>query len=129
MQTLEFTLKVTKHDLDALNHVNNVRYVAWVQDIAKQHWMQIASEDITDQYFWVMTNHCIAYKNPALLNDTIHLKTYIKTSEGAISTRIVEISNYNSNQILAKSETKWCLISKKTNRPTRITSEIIELFR
>lgn len=128
MQTLEFTLKVTQHDLDALNHVNNVRYVAWVQDIAKQHWMQVAPKKIIENYHWVIIKHCIEYKSAALLHDKVHLKTFIKTIEGAISTRIVEISNHETNLLLATSETKWCLISKKSNRPTRITSEIIELF-
>lgn len=128
MQVLETTFKVKKSDLDDLNHVNNVRYVQWVQDIAKDHWIQVATEDITNDYFWVMINHCIAYKNSALLHDNIHMKTYIKNAKGAISTRMVEITNLNSNQLLASSETKWCLIDKKTKRPTRITSKIIDLF-
>ena len=128
MQILESTLKVKKSDLDDLNHVNNVHYVQWVQDIAKGHWTQVATKEILDHYFWVMINHCIAYKNSALLNDTIHIKTYIKNSKGPISTRIVEITNHKTNLLLATSETKWCLINKKTNRPTRITSEIIGLF-
>ncbi|MCJ7756968.1 MAG: thioesterase, partial [Gillisia sp.] len=30
----EIGIKVTKEDLDELQHVNNVRYVQWIQDIA-----------------------------------------------------------------------------------------------
>lgn len=128
MKILESNFKVKKTDLDELNHVNNIRYVEWVQDIAKEHWIQVVDKQIIDTYFWVMIHHCIAYKNPALLNDTLHLKTYILKSEGAISTRMVEISNHKTKQLLATSETKWCLISRKTKRPTRISNEIKELF-
>jgi len=39
----EMELKVTKEDLDELQHVNNVRYVQWIQDIAKAHWENVSS--------------------------------------------------------------------------------------
>ncbi len=128
MQTFESIIKVTENDLDELNHVNNVRYVQWVQNVAKQHWTQHAPPSILENYFWVMTKHCIEYKNPAYLNDKIKLTTYIKNYKGAISTRIVEITNYENNMLIAKSETKWCLINTKSKRPARITADITEVF-
>lgn len=128
MDVFETKITVKESDLDELNHVNNIRYVEWVQEIAKQHWLKKAIPTILNTYFWVMTNHCIAYKNPALLDDTLHIKTYIKSNEGAISTRIVEISNALTNVLIAKSETKWCLISMKTKRPVRITEAITHPF-
>ncbi|MEN3322258.1 thioesterase family protein [Mariniflexile soesokkakense] len=127
MQTFETTLVVTQNDLDELNHVNNIRYVEWVQDIAKAHWLKNASSKIIKDYHWVMLSHYIEYKSSALLNDVIKLKTYVINSEGVTTTRIVEIYN-DADKLLAKSETTWCLISSKTKRPSRITPEIINLF-
>lgn len=127
MQIFESSLQVTQNDLDELNHVNNIRYIEWVQDIAKAHWLKYASKNIITEYFWVMLSHCIEYKSAAYLNDCIKLKTYVIKSEGVKSVRIVEMFN-DKNKLLAKSETTWCLMSSKTNRPARITSEIIELF-
>ena len=100
----------------------------WVQDVAKMHWQSHAPANILENYFWVMLNHCIEYKNEALLNDRIKLKTYIKKYSGATCTRVVEISNNQSNALLAKSETKWCLMNAQTKRPARITTEISDLF-
>jgi acyl-CoA thioester hydrolase len=128
LKPFETTIVVTEHDLDDLNHVNNVRYVQWVNDIAKQNWEQIAPPTIKEEYFWVMLSNHIDYKQAAYLNDTILIKTYVSKSEGVKSTRIVEIYNKDSSKLLAKSETNWCLISKKTQKPTRITSEINNLF-
>lgn len=128
MQTFESIITVTKDDLDDLNHVNNVRYVQWVQDIAKEHWQKGAPKKILDNYFWVMLNHYIEYKNPALLHDVIKLKTYIKKYEGPTCIRVVEISNNQNGVLIAKSETKWCLMNTKSKRPARITSDITELF-
>lgn len=128
MDVFETKIIVKECDLDELNHVNNIRYVEWVQEIAKQHWQNKATHNILSTYFWVMTKHCIEYKNQALLHETLNIKTYIKANEGAISTRIVEISNEHSNTLIAKSETKWCLISMKSKRPVRITEKITHLF-
>ncbi len=74
MQIFETTITVTKQDLDELNHVNNVRYVQWVEDIAKTHWETQTPSKILDAYFWVMINHFITYKSEALLNDIVTLK-------------------------------------------------------
>nr|WP_317195010.1 thioesterase family protein [Mariniflexile gromovii] len=127
MATFETTLIVNKNDLDELNHVNNIRYVEWVQDVAKAHWQEKASTKIIKDYHWVMLSHYIEYKSSAFLNDVIKLKTYIINYKGATSTRIVEIYN-DTDKLLAKSETTWCLINSETNRPARITPEIIDLF-
>ena len=126
MQVYEKVITVAKEDLDELNHVNNVRYVQWIQDIAKAHWEQNATQHIKDSFFWVVVNHFIEYKSPAFLNDQILIKTYVTKSEGVTSTRVVEM--YKDNKLLVKAETVWCLLSASTNRPTRITEEIADLF-
>lgn len=128
MQTFETFITVKQDDLDALNHVNNVRYVQWVQDIATQHWETKTTPKIKDTYFWVMLNHHIQYKGEAFLDDELTLKTFVIKSGGVTSTRIVEIYNKNTNKLLVTSETKWCLISKETNKPTRISKELANLF-
>ena len=128
MHTFETIFTVTQDDLDHLNHVNNVRYVQWVQDIAAKHWEFGATQEVKDQYFWVLLKHTIEYKNPAFLGDPIKLRTFVEKSEGVTSIRIVEIYNNTTSKLLSKSETHWCLISKTNNRPARITKEIENLF-
>ena len=128
MQTFEKIITVTQEDLDQLNHVNNVRYVQWVQDIAKAHWMLRAPNQILADYFWVLVRHTIDYKNQAVLGDILKLKTYVLNSEGVTSVRMVEIFNASTNKLLVKSETKWCFMDKKTYRPTRILAEVANLF-
>jgi acyl-CoA thioester hydrolase len=128
LQTFEKIITVTQEDLDQLNHVNNVRYVQWVQDIAKAHWMLRAPNQILDDYFWVLVRHTIDYKNQAVLGDILKLKTYVLNSEGVTSVRMVEIFNASTNKLLVKSETKWCFMDKKTYRPTRILAEVANLF-
>ncbi|WP_339895402.1 thioesterase family protein [uncultured Algibacter sp.] len=128
MKTYETTLVVTKEHIDDLNHVNNVHYVQWVQDIAKAHWQSKASVELQTKYSWFLLSHFIEYKGAAFLNDIIKLKTYIAKAEGVKYTRIVEMYNASTNKLLAKSETKWCFMNTKTQRPSRIPLEIVDLF-
>ena len=128
MQIFEKLVTVTKDDLDELNHVNNVRYVQWVNDVAKDHWHNNANPELLQNYIWVVIKHCIEYKSPAFINDVIKLKTYVTLSKGVTSTRVVEMYNDITNKLLAKSEIDFCLINSTNNRLTKIPMEISELF-
>ena len=128
MKVLEKEILVSKNDLDDLNHVNNVVYIQWIQGIAKEHWEKLASNEILDNYYWVLLEHQIKYLYPALLDDKIRIKTYIDSTEEIKSSRIVEIYNNDTNRLLVNSRTIWCLINSKTNKPVRIPDEIRQVF-
>jgi len=128
MNHFEKTLIVALDDLDDLNHVNNVRYLQWVQDISKEHWHHSATDDMKANFVWVVMNHNISYKNAAILNDEITIKTHIAESHGAKSIRIVEMFNKKTNLLLLHSKTEWCLLNAKTLKPIRIPQEIEAIF-
>jgi len=119
---------VTEDDLDDLNHVNNVRYVQWIQDISKEHWQTKASNKMQEEVIWVVLSHHIEYKNAAVLNDPINISTYIESSTGAKSIRIVEMRHGKTKKLLVRSSTVWCLLNSKTYRPFRIPDDIKEIF-
>jgi len=116
MKSLEKEIIVSKNDLDELNHVNNVIYIHWVQEIAKNHWKSLVSSEIIKNYYWVLLEHQIKYLHPAFLGDKIILKTYIEKTEVVKSNRIVEIYNTDTNKLLVTSKTIWCLINAKTKK-------------
>ncbi|NIK92145.1 acyl-CoA thioesterase [Mangrovimonas sp. CR14] len=128
MNSLEKIITVSEEDLDELQHVNNIRYVQWVQDMAKEHWQKETTKNINDHFFWVMLSHHIEYKKEAKLHDKIIMRTYVRKTEGIYSFRIVEFYNEETQILLAKSETKWCFMNADTLKPNRIPKEIIELF-
>jgi len=122
-------LIVTQDDLDELQHVNNVRYVQWIQDISKEHWQSVAPTEMQDGIIWVVMNHNISYKSAAKLGDPIKISTFIAKSKGAISERVVEMHNDKTNELLLRSTTEWCLLNAETHRPMRISDAIKELFK
>ena len=68
---------VSREEIDDLDHVNNVVYVQWANDIAVDHWLSVASQNMLDSYDWVMIKHCIEYKKSAILGDVILIKTQV----------------------------------------------------
>lgn len=119
---------VQPDDLDDLDHVNNVRYLQWVQDIAKEHWQTEATEEMLDKYIWMVRSNYIQYKGQAFIGETLELKTYIKEARGAISVRIVEVHNQDTKKLILRSTAEWCLIDKTSKRVIRLTKELTNLF-
>ena len=128
MESFEKTLTVLENDLDDLHHVNNVRYVQWIQDISKEHWQTCAPSEMQEGVVWVVMNHNISYKSAAFLGDVIRVHTHISESRGATSIREVEMYNAKTNLLLLRSKTEWCLLNKETLRPIRINDSIKKVF-
>lgn len=117
---------VQKSEIDELNHVNNVVYLQWVQDIAGEHW-KVLSKDLKENNFvWVVIRHEIDYRQQAVLNDELTLKTWVGETSGFKSIRNVEI--YRGETLLAKAKTTWCLLDAKTFKPIRISENIINVL-
>ncbi|MEZ4808737.1 MAG: thioesterase [Allomuricauda sp.] len=128
MQVFSEVFDVVRDDLDDLNHVNNVRYVEWVQEVSKKHWFQVTTETLRKEMVWVVKNHNITYHKSARLGDTLKINTYIKSNNGPISTRIVEITNNKTGELLVNACTEWCLLDGKSFRPKRVPESIQKLF-
>lgn len=121
------TLIVNQNDLDALDHVNNVTYLQWVQNVAEKHWSAICNTEINEHYVWVVIRHEIDYFLPAILNDEIVVTTYIGDSYGVKSERFVEIKK--ADKLLAKAKSIWCLLDKNTMKPVKVPAEIMAILQ
>ncbi|PRP66181.1 acyl-CoA thioesterase [Nonlabens agnitus] len=118
---------VSRDEIDDLDHVNNVVYVQWANDIAMKHWLTVAPQEILDKYDWVMIKHCIEYKRSAVLNDLIKIKTQVGRATNVRYERFIEIYHAATNKLLAKTVSDWCAIDKE-GKPVRISQELRDLF-
>lgn len=119
---------VSEDDLDELQHVNNVRYVQWIQDIAKEHWEVRATKQLKQDFLWVVIRYEIDYKKEALLNDEVLIETFVGDTTFVTSERFVNIRNAGSGEILVAAKSVWCLLDSSTKRPTKITPELRTVF-
>lgn len=126
MDTYTTSINVDRQHLDELNHVNNVVYLQWVQDIAKQHWFHRVPDSLSSGFFWVVRSHHIDYKQEALLNDELTGKTYVANFKGPFSERVVEF--YKADKLIVAARSNWCMLSVEEKKPVRVPVEIQSLF-
>lgn len=117
---------VTANEIDEYNHVNNVVYVQWMQNISDAHWKELSKKATNIDYVWFVIRHEVDYKNQAVLGDEVMLKTWVGKTEGIKSIRHFEI--YRDETLLVKSQTTFCLLDAVTKKPKRITKEVTNLL-
>lgn len=116
---------VQPEHIDNLDHVNNVVYLQWVQDVAKAHWAVLSNEEVDRKYAWVVLRHEIDYRKSARLGDVLTVRTWVGETSGSRSVRHVEIQGADGSLVVS-AKTVWCLIDAKTFRPVRIGDDVMQ---
>ena len=127
-KTHQYNLQVNKEHLDELDHVNNVQYLHWVQEISGAHWKSLIEKDSCFYGIWVVRSHKIDYKRPAKLYDWLTLKTHVASTEGFLSQRIVKIYLKDTTTLVAQCTTQWCYLNAVTLELETIPENIFQLF-
>jgi acyl-CoA thioester hydrolase len=124
----QLQILVRAEDIDEQNHVNNVVYLRWVQEVAYGHWDALGSVELKSANRWVVLRHEIDYHAPALPGDVVMASTWIAKAEGPRQKRYVSIRRIGDNKALASACTEWCLLDAVTGRPKKVTAEITAVF-
>lgn len=128
MNHFQTEITVPASAIDNLNHVNNVVYLQWIQDVAAQHWNESTDSALREKLAWVVVNHFIEYKAPAFEKDVLILKTWVEKYSGVTSERHTEIIRKADNKLLVKAKTLWCLLDRTSGKPLRINEELRKKF-
>ena len=113
-------------DIDFMGHVNNARYLNWVQDAVVAHWQKIAPPAAVAAHLWVALKHEITYRKPAFLNDEVIATTVLEKIEGARAFYATMIRR--GEDVLAEVKSSWCCLDATTLRPARIAKDIASHF-
>jgi acyl-CoA thioester hydrolase len=127
-EIFQIRIQVLPADIDSMQHVNNVAYVRWVQDVAVAHWRHAATLAEQQQWLWVVLRHEIDYKHPAVLGDEVLAKTWVGTARGLKFHRHTELLRASDGTLLAKALSIWCPLDAFTRRPTPASDEIRRRF-
>lgn len=128
-QVYRYPVVVTLDQIDDLDHVNNVVYIGWVQEVSAAHWEHAAPISLRAECMWVVMRHEIDYIAPAMEGDTLSLFTWVDAANGAKQDRHVSIQRASDGKELAYAKTTWCLLDPKAGRPKRISEEIDRRLR
>jgi acyl-CoA thioester hydrolase len=105
--------------IDELGHVSNLKYIAWMQEIAILH---------SAARGWPVRSHFITYLNPALEGETITLQTWVAEIKQCSSVRKYLVVRTNDQEVLVEGETNWVYVGRKSGRPLRIPAELRAAF-
>lgn len=124
--THRFTIPASA--IDSRGHVNNVTYLEWCLNAAEAHWDRNAPEAMRTAYVWYVLRHEVDYKASAFEGEEVEVRTWVTKAEGVKSERNYSIFRITDNKMLVEAKTMWCLLDAKSQRPTKITEEIRNLF-
>lgn len=123
-------IPVDKTAIDQNNHVNNVVYVQWMQDIAVRH-SELTGGTRTMHLLntsWVVRSHKVEYIYPAVINDTLIGFTWIADFRSFSCIRKYCFKRKSDNKMLVKGETEWVLVDAKTGRPVKVPDELRDCY-
>lgn len=124
-------LSVTGDAIDAFGHVNNQRYVAWMQEVASAHsaangWPMARYLEVGAA--WVVRSHFIEYLRPAFAGDRIEIVTWAASLALREVSRKYLFCRAGDRHALARAETKWVYVDIKSGRPRRVPEELLASF-
>ena len=121
-----FPIRVLPEDIDFMGHVNNARYLNWVQDAVLAHWQKLAPADQVASKAWVALKHEITYRKPAFIEDDVIASTVLESFKGARAFYSTVIKR--GEDVLAEVKSAWCCIDAETLRPARIDDGMRRFF-
>lgn len=121
-----FPIGILPTDIDFMGHVNNARYLTWVQDAVVAHWQKLAPAEAVAQHLWVALKHEITYRKPAFLDDEVIATVMLERIHGARA--FYETIIKRGEEVLAEVKSSWCCVDAQTHRPARIAADIAAHF-
>ena len=115
-------IRIVPEDIDFMGHVNNARYLGWVQDVVLAHWQKLAPAEEVASKAWVAMKHEITYRKPAFLADDIVARTVLEKIAGARAFYNTVIAR--GEDVLAEVQSMWCCIDTTSLRPSRIDRDV-----
>jgi len=121
-----FAIDVAPSDIDFMGHVNNARYLAWVQDAVVSHWQRLAPAEAVAAHLWVALRHEITYRKPAFLEDEVIATVILEKVQGARA--FYETVIRRGEEVLAEVKSSWCCLDAETLKPARLARSVVERF-
>ena len=126
-EPFEITVQIRPEDVEAMDHVNNIVYVRWVQEVALAHWHAVAPAEAQAAMTWVVLRHEIDYLRPARPGDEVRARTWIGEAQAIRYERHTAIVR-GDGTLLARARTLWCPVDLATGRPRRVPAEVRTAF-
>ena len=127
-ERFEQPITILPEDIDYFQHVNNVVYIRWVQEVSTAAWFARATEEQKAKIGWLVKRHEVDYLDSAKLGDELVARTWVGGAERHIFERHVEIVRVRDQRVLVRARTLWCPVDLHTRRLIRVSPDVYERF-
>ena len=117
--------------MDGQGHVNNLAYVAWMQDVAIEH--STAAGWPMERYRtlgagWVVRSHFVEYLRPVVAGERMAIHTWVPEFTQRSTPRRYFFVREEDTQLVARAETRWVFVDLGTGRRRPLPQELIAAF-
>ncbi|WP_404306685.1 acyl-CoA thioesterase [Neorhodopirellula lusitana] len=117
---------VQADEVDAQQHVHNLRYLQWSLWAARDHnatagWD--AASALSEGFGWVVRDHEITYRVAAVADQEIVVRTWVSEISRYSSTRKTLVCRPADQKVLARISTRWVYVDLKRHRALEIPAE------
>ncbi|MEM0924549.1 MAG: acyl-CoA thioesterase [Planctomycetota bacterium] len=126
MQYFDLHHQVSQDEIDAQEHVHNLRYLQWTLWAAGRHvdavgWDTKAA--LKRGVGWVVREHKVQYRAAAFGGDEVIVRTWVHDMQRFASTRKYVICRPADTTLLARVETRWVFVDLRAHRVLAIPDE------
>ena len=121
--------RVEDAEIDAQQHVHNLRYLQWTLWAAGEHTRAGGwdAEDALEKGFgWVVRSHDITYRAAALAGDELIVRTWVSEVSRFASKRKYAICRPVDRTVLARVETRWVYIDLREHKVLAIPQPLLK---
>lgn len=131
MQTPYFDYQhtVADEEIDAQQHVHNLRYLQWTLWAAGEHTKSIgwdAKAGLERGVGWVVREHEVKYRAAALAGDDVVVRTWVHDLQRYASRRKYLVCRPADKTVLARVETRWVFVDLRNHKALEIPKEAID---
>jgi acyl-CoA thioester hydrolase len=122
---------VPQEVMDRQGHVNNLAYVAWMQDVAIEH--SAAAGWPIERYLaagagWVVRSHFVEYLRPVVAGERMAIHTWVPEFTQRSTPRRYLFVREDDGQLVARAETRWVFVDLATGRRRPLPEALLASF-
>ncbi|MEM7037490.1 MAG: thioesterase family protein [Bacteroidota bacterium] len=130
METSTIQIKVRGYHLDLYGHVNNARYLEFLEEARWTHYEGRVSKEEFESNRWafVVVNININYRHPATVGDVIRIETGIKNAGKRSIVMQQRIFLNDTDTLVVEADVTYVIVDGNTNSAIPIDGRLREIL-
>lgn len=123
---------VSADEIDAQQHVHNLRYLQWTLWAAGDHTAHLGWDSkaaLRRGYGWVVRDHEVTYRAAAVEGDEVIVRTWVSEIARFASRRKYVVCRPADQTVLTRVQTRWVYVDLNQHRVVAIPSDAQSTLR